>query len=1315
MSAERPNPDKDRTASKEAIGTMLRNGFRKGGVTLALMLLAGIAALAPPALAAPSYEVSLERDRAQVSHSDERLDYTVEVANVAAPGAPTGVGDTLTCYPGGWTQSGAPEFSFQWLRGGEEIAGATGQSYEVAPADAGEVIQCRLLALNTIADVSSPSEFAGRVHVIGRIVVDPQPAVEPPTPPSSIASPSQSGALTVGGAGGQTLTCNPGTWKVPEGSPPPTFSYSWFRNGQRIAGATASTYVVTMADVATRAAFQCMVTGTNAGGSVSASSNLRNTSPVPSPTAPGGPGVLPVLATDNYTRGEFTVELELPGGERTFVFEAGGSGWDCDKIPPSGSEPAKAICTTTDVLAPGGDSTGPLEVVAGLGSDAPDAAVARATAFGGGASTAASTTDGFDFEPFKQLGLVDFEAGLCAAPPAVLGTSGICFDQVGADDDTRAGGHPYAGAANFELTKKRTLTIENSLDSAKYAPVEHAKDITVELPRGQVGNALAIEEFCPSLDLVRTGSCPTRSLVGAMEIEVKGFEGTGPIAAVKPERGTPAQFAFSDFANNVYTFSTRLRPRDNYAISFEVASPPKVDFLSSVATICNFGVIDLMDVGFEFGGCREPGEPGANPRPLFTNPTRCGAPAPVTATRLSSWENPEVERSFSFTGPQMQGCDSVDFEPTVEKLAPGTDEADSATGLDLELTMPTDGLEDPEGTAQANLKRATVTFPEGMAVNPTAGKGLGACGSEQIKLGTNDPISCPDASKIGTVEVETPIIEDTLKGAVYIAKQGEVDGSLIGFYLVFASPENGILVKVPAKVEPDPETGQLVATVDESPEAPFSTVRMHFPGGERATLLTPPKCGTYEIEAELVPWSGGDPVTQTSSFEVTSGPNGGRCPTDALLPSFNAGVTNPLAGNTSPFVVRLSREDGTDRFTALGLKMPAGLTAYLKGVPYCPEAVLAAISSDPGTGQDEIDAPSCPAQSQIGRVVVGAGAGPNPFYTEAPRAYLAGPYKGAPLSIAVVAPAVAGPLDLGNVVVRNAIHVNPVTAEISVVSDPIPHILHGLLLDVRDVRVLVDRPAFTLNPSGCEAKQVAADVKGLVETGIAQLQNHFQVGGCEALGFKPKTRIRLFGGIKRGAYQGVRAVVRPRPGDSNISRTAVRFPRSAFVAQEHIRTVCTRVQFAADACPKGSIYGKAIAYSPLIDYPLEGNVYLRSSDNTLPDAVADLRGPAHQPLRVEVAIINDSVKGTLRNTVQAVPDAPVSYFRLQMFGGQKGLIVNSRNICAKNQATVAMAAHNGRRSTQRVNVFNKRCKKLRKARRKAAKKLKRTAAQRRAD
>jgi hypothetical protein len=1003
-------------------------------------------------------------------------------------------------------------------------------------------------------------------------------------------------------------------------------------------------------------------------------------------------------ASAEPTVGMVTLEVELPAGQQTFAFKVVNPlqktlppvGWSCEKAPPSGSHPARATCTRSDPLAPGG-SYPSVRVVTALGADAPAVAVAHATAGGGGAASV-SATDQFTFVQ-RQFGVEHFTTGV--------------FDEAG-NRFTQAGGHPHEGVAGFTFATKRALNPGETPQQARL-PIGNVKQVFTDLPRGLVGNALAVPELCPQA----VPFCPEGSVVGGIFTRLTTATSESPIIAIEPEFGTPAQFKFTElFSGNTFTLTARLRAEENYAISLDLAPAPLLPILESTVTICAYGGRTTGGIVPQFDECKKASDPDANPKPLFTNPTRCAGTPPTVRVRLTSWEGDSAE--VQSVDPMPTACEKVEFEPRMD-LQPTSSRADSPTGLDVSLAMPTEGLEgmndsgarDPGAISQANLKRARITFPEGMAVNASAGHGLGACGAEQVKLKTNLPHECPDSSKIGTIEIDTPLIRETLTGAIYVAKQGAVDGALIGLYLVFESRKDGIIIKMPARVELDPRTGQLVTIVDESPEAPFSAVRMHFPGGSDATLLTPPRCGTYEIKAELSSWAAGDPenptpqeiVTDHSSFDVTEGPAGGLCPKGALEPRLDAGTSNPSAGAHSPFVMRLHRDDGSQRFSGLSLAPPPGLVADLRGIPYCSDASLASISGDPATGQAQIDNPSCPAASLVGTASAGAGGGPNPFYVNTGRAYLAGPYRGAPLSLALVTPAVAGPLDLGNVVVRTALYVNSRTARITAVSDPVPTILHGILLDVRDIRVAIDRPDFTINPTNCEPMKVDATVRG--ERGASvDLINRFQVGGCDRLGFKPRISLRLKGGTRRGDNPALTAVVRPRPGDANIGRAAVTLPRSAFLDQAHIRTICTRVQFAADACPKGAVYGRAEAVTPLLDYPLSGPVYLRSSDNELPDLVADLRGPAHQPIKVEAALRTDSIRGGIRSTLDLAPDAPVTRFTLRMQGGKKGLVVNSRNICATtNRAIARLVGQNGLPHNFRPKVVATNCADKRKSKR----------------
>lgn len=979
------------------------------------------------------------------------------------------------------------------------------------------------------------------------------------------------------------------------------------------------------------------------------------------------------------TSGTVAMELELPGGTGTSVHlieTSNLSGWSCTSASHTQVQNARAICTNSSVLGAGAEYS-PVTVTAAIGADTPDVASATASAFGGGAPAPGS----------DSLNLV-LGARL---PFAMTKFTAAAVDNEG-HDYTQAGGHSFAALSEVSLTRKRPLVPAEFIFNP-LVPIEQLKQVVLDAPRGFVGNALALPELCPGLRPPgESVPCPEKSAVGGININISVLPGpiTLPIYALEPELGVPAQFGFQDPLGNIYTFSPHLRADDGYAISFTLAPAPEVGLLDSTVTLCNFGAISP---GGGFGGCKEKGEPGANPKPLFTNPTRCGVPL-MTRGHFNSWQNTSFVEAPPFLNATITGCDAVKFEPQIE-LHLTSRQADSPSGLEVNLSMPTQGLEDPNGVSQANVRQAKITFPEGMAINGSAGQGLDACSAAQVKLKTNLPIECPLSSKIGSVEIDTPLIEDDLKGNIYVAKQGDVEGALIGLYLVFDSPENGILIKIPVRVDPDPETGRLVATVNELPEAPFSIARMTFPGGPRATLLTPPKCGTYSIKAELTPSNGSSPVIRTSSLIVDKGSNGDPCPDGGLDATFSAGSANPLAGQTSPFNIRLTRPDGSDRFAALDLKLPPGLTAYLTGVPYCAESAIAQAKSREGAGMGatEIADPSCPAASQIGRVVAGAGAGDNPLFVDTGHVYLAGPYKGAPLSIVVIAPAVAGPLDFGNLVVRSALYLNPKTAEVSAVSDPIPHILHGVLLDVRDVRVMIDRDHFNLNPTDCSEKQVSASVGGL-GGGSLGLSNRFQVGGCDKLGFEPKLYTRLFGGIHRGDYPRFRTVYAPRPGeDANVKDLVLRFPRSEFVEQGHFRTICTRAQFAAGPgfgadCPEGSIYGHVTAITPLLDEPLSGPVFLRSSDHQLPDAVFAMHGQVDAEATVRV----DSTKGGLRASVEDAPDVPLTKVIVNMLGRQKGLFVNSRNICAHDYRTSLRAsAHNGLIATRHPLLSNGRC------------------------
>jgi hypothetical protein len=696
---------------------------------------------------------------------------------------------------------------------------------------------------------------------------------------------------------------------------------------------------------------------------------------------------------------------------------------------------------------------------------------------------------------------------------------------------------------------------------------------------------------------------------------------------------------------------------------------------------------------FDFEGAIIHGCPtDSAPAPFLSLPTSCTGSLQTTI-RVDSVQEPgvfqhETVESLGEDGtPEgINSCEGPGFEPTIS-ARPETAAADSPTGLHVALHIPQNL--DPEGIATANLKDTTVTLPAGLAINPSTADGRQACSLAQIGLHGPDPAQCPAASQVGTVVAKTPALDHPVPGTVYIARQGENPfGSLIALYIALDDPVSGVIVKVAGEVVSDPVTGQLKTTFLDNPQLPVEDFSFDFAGGPRAALTTPTTCGTYTTTATLTPWTfpEGPTVSRADSFTIGSGAGGGSCPSSEAqvpnTPSFEAGTSAPLAGAFSPFVMRMSRENGSQRFGALNMALPPGVSAKLAGVKECSEAQIAAAAARSGLGQGALEkaSPSCPAASQIGTVNVGAGSG-NPLFVSG-NVYLAGPYKGAPLSLAIITPAIAGPFDLGTVVVRAALYINEETGQATVRSDPIPRILAGIPLDVRTIAVRVDRSDFALNPTSCAQKAVTGEEISTAGS-IAPLKDRFQVAGCGDLGYSPKLALNMKGSTRRSGHPALKTVLTQPAGQANSRRVSVVLPATEFIDQNHIANPCTRPQFAEGKCPPGSVLGKAKVFTPLLEKPLEGKVYFRANggERELPDVVVDLHGQVH----VVLVGFTDSVhrKGSessrVRTTFANVPDAPVSKAIIQLNGGKKGLLVDSANICkVPNLAAVKMSAQNNR-------------------------------------
>jgi hypothetical protein len=839
----------------------------------------------------------------------------------------------------------------------------------------------------------------------------------------------------------------------------------------------------------------------------------------------------------------------------------------------------------------------------------------------------------------------------------------------------KAGAHP-----DFTFDFKIPEVTEERDGQLVNGPAEAARTIDLDLPVGMVGNPTPFP-VCTIEQLAGAASgnnqqCPVESQIGVVHI-LYGSAGDNEVGIFNLEHGpdVPALFGFN-LLGNVQTITPRIRPTD-YGISagsFEISQT--LALRAAKLTFWGFPADPVHD--FQRQG---PGLPfligipfssQAPKVPFFTNPTACPDTASTFTARGDSRENPGIFEERTLTTDEegnpfvWEGCETLTFEPTLTPV-PGTHRAHSPTGLDVNIDLPSnDGV---KGFSASAVKRTVIEFPQGMTVSPSAVAGLEACSEAQVGLGNNNPPTCPSGSKIGNVTIETQLLKDPLQGEVTLARQNENPfHSTYAVYLLVKGP--GFYLKLPGELNTDKQTGQLKAIFDELPQLPFENVHLDFRGGPTAPLVTPNKCGDYSIRTEVFPWARPtEPVVASVPMPINENCAGGG----EFNPTLQAGVENPIAGARSPLVIRVRRQDGEQNLSKIEVTLPKGELASLKGLQVCSDALAP-------TGH-------CPAASQVGIATTAIGTGAFPLFVpqtgkEPTALYLAGPYKGAPYSLVTEVPAQAGPFDFGDIVVRTAIDLNPVTAQVIAKSDPLPQILEGVPIAYRDVRIEVKKPDFTVNPTSCEQRSVTTTITS-IDDAVAHPSVPTKVGDCGALNFGPKLKFKVKGGTHRGDFQALTAVLTTGKKEANLSRVQVALPHAFFLEQGHIGTVCTRVQFAADNCPAASIYGQAKAITPLLDQPLEGPVYLRSSDHQLPDLVADLKGQ----FDIELAGRIDSENGGIRNTFETVPDAPVTKFVLQMKGGQKSLLVNSRNLCkARARAKVRMVGQNGKRHNERPLV-----------------------------
>jgi hypothetical protein len=671
--------------------------------------------------------------------------------------------------------------------------------------------------------------------------------------------------------------------------------------------------------------------------------------------------------------------------------------------------------------------------------------------------------------------------------------------------------------------------------------------------------------------------------------------------------------------------------------------------------------------------------------PLLTNPTSCGIPRTATLS-MDSWEEPGIFDSRSASLPEISGCEKLDFSPTVDVTPDGT-ESSTPTGLNVDVHVPQASTSNPVGLAEADVRDTTVTLPAGVQLSPSAADGLQACaqlhgGEPQkeaaeekhevsgINLETKQPANCPDASKVANVKIATPLLEHELAGSVYLAAPQNFAGlpenpfsSLVALYLVAEEPEAGVLIKIAGRVTPNPETGQLTATFENTPQLPFSDLKLEFYGTDRAPLATPALCGTYRTEASFTPWSGTPAVSPTTSFQITSGPGGSPC-SDPLpfAPSLESGMTNISAGSFSNLTTTLSREDGQQSLQSVTLHYPAGVSGILAGVPLCGEA--------------QANAGTCGETSRIGETIVSVGLGNDPFNVTGGKVYLTGPYEGAPFGLSIVNPAKAGPFDLQEgrpVVVRAKIEVNPTTAALTVTTNTaaegyaIPTIIDGIPLQIKHVNVNITRPGFTFNPTSCNPMQVTGTMNS-AEGASSPVSVPFQVTNCASLKFEPRFTASTSGTTSRADGASLTLKVTqpngPTSGRANFALAKIELPEQLPSRLTTLQKACAAATFEANpaACPAASDIGHVKVTTPLLPVPLEGPAYFVShGGEAFPSVIFVLQGYGVTIDVVSTTFISKS--GITSATLKTVPDAPFTSFELTFPEKRYSALAAVGNLC----------------------------------------------------
>jgi hypothetical protein len=1028
----------------------------------------------------------------------------------------------------------------------------------------------------------------------------------------------------------------------------------------------------------------------------------------PTIMVPGGEGTVAVSATnlgDGEVNGEVVVRDRLPEHvvASAAYYHVGTRG---ERGEGSCSGSSEVVCTFDGVLP--SYETVVIDIFVKVENTVSQGKVYGGVSVSGGGALGVSVSDPLTVgsEP-TRFGVERFE---------------LVPENANGSVDTQAGSHP------FQLTTTTVLnagaeTRENFLQPVdEVAQPGMPKDLRYDLPPGLVGDPSPFPQ-CPEGQF-QIEKCPLGAQVGVAVVTVANplhSAATVPLFNMVPARGEPARFGFDDAGVPVF-LDTSVRTGEGYGVRVSVNNITQTAaFLSSELTFWGWPGdprhdssrgYDCLGEGLLHVGCNFPEDTVS--APLLSLPTSCGDPSrePFEASLLAdSWAAPgspsETAQEQPYTlkdalDPSIgiDGCNDLSFEPSIE-VTPDSTAGSSPTGLNVDVHVPQKEVLIPNGDAQATVRDITVALPEGVAVNPAGGDGLAACSEglvgytgfgevdpgltvatftpklpEPLEQGVN---FCANASKIGEVTIHTPLLPNPIKGFVYIASQNENPfGSLVAIYIVAEDPVSGTVIKLAGDVHVS-ETGQLLTTFEDSPQLPFEDAELHFFGGERAPLTSPARCGAYTTNASFVPWSSDEAKPSSSTFNITSGPNGSPCPGASLpfSPSLTGGTIDNNGGAFSPLSTTIGREDGQQNMAAVTLHMPPGLSGLLSGVELCSEA--------------QANAGMCGPDSLIGETTVSAGVGSDPVSVTGGKVYITGPYHGAPFGLSIVNPVKAGPFDLEHdtsnpaqdpacdcLVVRAKIEVNPSTAALTVTTNnedegyAIPHLIDGIPVQIKKVNVLIDRPGFAFNPTSCDPMKITGSIQS-DEGASSPVEVPFQVANCAVLKFAPKFSVSTNGKTSKADGASLTARVSepnaPFGSQANIARVKVDLPKQLPSRLTTLQKACTAAQFESNpaGCPPASFIGHAVVHTPLVPVALEGPaIFVSHGGEAFPSLIMVLQGYGVTVDLVGTTFINKA--GITSSTFKTVPDVPFSTFELTLPEGPYSALTANGNLCTSKLA-----------------------------------------------